>query len=81
MEKKLKINFILKGIAVFAFVAFCLLAILAGVTLPFVSYASTANSVVASAESDCATASADTDLYIHIISNRIYTINIRESKA
>ena len=51
MEKKLKINFILKGIAIFAFVAFCLLAILAGVTLPFVSNAS--------AESDYATASAN----------------------
>lgn len=52
MEKKLKINFILKGIAVFAFVAFCLLAILAGVTLPFVSNASTADGAVINAESD-----------------------------
>ena len=52
MEKKLKINFILKGIAVFAFVAFCLLAILAGVTLPFVSNANTVDSAVASAEGD-----------------------------
>ena len=52
MQKKLKFNFILKGIAVFAFVAFCLLAILAGVTLPFVSNAST---------TDCATASANSD--------------------
>ena len=60
MEKKLKINFILKGIAVFAFVAFCFLAILAGVTLPFVSNASTADSAVASSESDCATASSQT---------------------
>lgn len=59
MEKKLKINFILKGIAIFAFVAFCLLAILAGVTLPFVSNASTVDCAVVSAESDCATASAD----------------------
>lgn len=59
MEKKLKVNFILKGIAVFAFVAFCLLAILAGVTLPFVSNASTVDSAVASAESDCATASSE----------------------
>ena len=59
MEKKLKINFILKGIAVFAFVAFCLLAILAGVTLPFVSNASTADCAVASAENDSATASAN----------------------
>nr|DAI43997.1 MAG TPA: hypothetical protein [Inoviridae sp.] len=49
MEKKLKINFILKGIAIFAFVSFCLLAILAGVTLPFVSNASTTDSAVASA--------------------------------
>ena len=56
MEKKLKINFIVKGIAVFAFVAFCLLAILAGVTLPFVSNASTADN----AENDSATASAQT---------------------
>lgn len=63
MEKKLKINFILKGIAVFAFVAFCLLAILAGVTLPFVSNASTSDSAVASAESDCATASAVSDTF------------------
>ena len=52
MEKKIKLNFILKGIAVFAFVAFCLLAILAGVTLPFVSNASTTDSAVASAESN-----------------------------
>lgn len=59
MEKKLKINFILKGIAVFAFVAFCLLAILAGVTLPFVSNANTADSAFLSAESDCAIASAN----------------------
>lgn len=50
MEKKMKLNFILKGIAVFAFVAFCLLAILAGVTLPFVSNASTADSAFASAD-------------------------------
>lgn len=63
MEKKLKINFILKGIAVFAFVAFCLLAILAGVTLPFVSNASTADCAFASAESDCATASAGSDTF------------------
>ena len=60
MEKKLKINFIFKGIAVFAFVAFCLLAILAGVTLPFVSNASTVDCAVASAESDYATASSTT---------------------
>lgn len=59
MEKKLKINFILKVIAVFAFVAFCLLAILAGVTLPFVSNASVADSAVVSSESDYAVASAD----------------------
>ena len=59
MEKKLKVNLILKGIAVFAFVAFCLLAILAGVTLPFVSNASTADCAVASAESDYATASSE----------------------
>lgn len=52
MEKKLKVNFILKGIAVFAFVAFCLLAILAGVTLPFVSNASTIDSATASADSN-----------------------------
>lgn len=59
MEKKLKVNFILKGIAVFAFVAFCLLAILAGVTLPFVSNASSQDSAIASAESDYAIASTD----------------------
>lgn len=63
MEKKLKFNFILKGIAVFAFVAFCLLAILAGVTLPFVSNASTADSAVASAESDSAIASAESNTF------------------
>lgn len=62
MEKKLKVNFILKGIAVFAFVAFCLLAILAGVTLPFVSNASTVDCVVANAQIDCATASATSDI-------------------
>lgn len=62
MEKKLKINFILKGIAVFAFVAFCFLAILAGVTLPFVSNASTADSAVVIAENDCAIASANNDI-------------------
>lgn len=62
MEKKLKINFILKGIAVFAFVTFCLLAILAGVTLPFVSNASTIDILVVNDDikvSDCATASAE----------------------
>lgn len=58
MEKKLKVNFILKGIAIFAFVAFCLLAILAGVALPFVSNASSSDSAIA--DSDCATASAQT---------------------
>ena len=76
MEKKLKINFILKGIAVFAFVAFCLLAILAGVTLPFVSNASTIDCAVVSAESDCATASADSgSIYIPLLevqSNTLY---------
>lgn len=50
MENKLKVNFILKGIAIFAFVAFCLLAILAGVTLPFVSNASTEDNAVVSAD-------------------------------
>lgn len=63
MEKKLKVNFILKGIAVFAFVAFCLLAILAGVTLPFVSNASTTDSAVLNAESDCAVASAESNTF------------------
>ena len=76
MEKKLKINFILKGIAVFAFVAFCLLAILAGVTLPFVSNASMVDCAVLSAESDCATASADSgSIYIplsEVQSNTLY---------
>lgn len=61
MEKKLKINFILKGIAIFDFVAFCLLAILAGVTLPFVCNASTSDSAFVSAENDCATASSASD--------------------
>ena len=37
MDKKLKFNAFLKGVSFFAFVAFCLLAILAGVTLPFLS--------------------------------------------
>ena len=63
MEKKIKLNFILKGIAVFAFVAFCLLAILAGVTLPFVSNASTADCAVLNAESDFAVASADSNTF------------------
>ena len=39
MDKKLKLNAFLKGVSIFAFVAFCLLSILAGVTLPFVSNA------------------------------------------
>lgn len=63
MEKKLKINYILKGIAIFAFVAFCLLAILAGVTLPFVSNASTIDSAVVSADNDCAIASVESDTF------------------
>lgn len=63
MEKKLKINLILKGISVFAFVAFCLLAILAGVTLPFVSNASTSDCAFIYSESDCATASAESDTF------------------
>ena len=71
MEKKLKINFILKGIAVFAFVAFCLLAILAGVTLPFVSNASTADCAVASADSDYAIASTDIDNNFIPLSNAV----------
>ena len=62
MEKKLKVNFILKGIAIFAFVTFCLLAILAGVTLPFVSNANTFDCAFASAENDSATASADNSI-------------------
>ena len=71
MEKKLKINFILKGIAVFAFVAFCLLAILAGVTLPFVSNASTSDCAVASANSDYAFASTDIDNNFIPLSNAV----------
>lgn len=59
MEKKFKFNFILKGIAIFAFVVFCLLAILAGVTLPFVSNASTVDCAIASVESDYAIASSN----------------------
>ena len=59
MEKKFKINFILKGIAVFAFVAFCLLAIFAGVTLPFVSNASMTDNSFVKSDSVCAVASAD----------------------
>ena len=50
MDKKLKFNAFLKGVSIFAFVAFCLLAILAGVTLPFVSNASTLDSAVASTD-------------------------------
>lgn len=75
MEKKLKINFILKGIAVFAFVAFCLLAILAGVTLPFVSNASTVDSAVVSAENDFATASANNDIDYDLFSIPISQCN------
>lgn len=52
MDKKLKLNAFLKGVSIFAFVAFCLLAILAGVILPFVSNASTADGAVVNAESD-----------------------------
>ena len=71
MEKKLKFNAFLKGVAVFAFVAFCLLAILAGVTLPFVSNASTSDYAVASVESDYATASADIDNNFIPLSNAV----------
>ena len=67
MEKKLKFNAFLKGLSVFAFVAFCLLAILAGVTLPFVSNASTLDSAVASAESDYAIASTDNTILLLVL--------------
>lgn len=66
MDKKLKFNAFLKGVSIFAFVAFCLLAIFAGVTLPFVSNASTADGAVVNAESglhDCAVASAESDAF------------------
>ena len=66
MDKKLKLNAFLKGVSIFAFVAFCLLAILAGVTLPFVSNASTAVVAVVNAESDLhdsAVASAESDTF------------------
>ena len=66
MDKKLKFNAFLKGVSIFAFVAFCLLAILAGVTLPFVSCASTVDSVVVNAESDLhdsAVTSAESDTF------------------
>lgn len=59
MEKKLKFNAFLKGVSIFAFVAFCLLAILAGVTLPFASRVITADNVAYCSESDLAVASAD----------------------
>lgn len=63
MEKKLKINAFLKGVSIFAFVTFCLLAILAGVTLPFVSNASTADSAVVNVENDCAISSTESDTF------------------
>lgn len=63
MDKKLKLNVFLKGVSVFAFVAFCLLAILAGVTLPFVSGVNTVDNVAFCSESDFAVASADFDTF------------------
>ena len=70
MDKKLKLNAFVKGVSIFAFVAFCLLAILAGVTLPFVSNASTTDGAVVNAESDLhdsAVASADSNDYISAV--------------
>ncbi|MDY4159885.1 MAG: hypothetical protein SOY02_06595 [Candidatus Onthovivens sp.] len=52
MEKKLKFNAFLKGVSIFAFVAFCLLAILAGVTLPFASRVNIVDNVAFCSESD-----------------------------
>lgn len=66
MNKKLKLNAFVKGVSIFAFVAFCLLAIFAGVTLPFVSNASTADGAVVNAESDLhdsAVASAESNTF------------------
>lgn len=66
MDKKLKLNAFLKGVSIFAFVAFCLLSILAGVTLPFVSNASTSYSAVVNAASDLhdsAVVSAESDSF------------------
>lgn len=66
MEKKLKVNAFLKGVSIFAFVAFCLLAILAGVTLPFVSNLNTVDNVAFCSESDVTNlgfASSDSDSF------------------
>lgn len=66
MEKKLKFNVFLKGVSIFAFVAFCLLAILAGVTLPFASRVNTADNVAFCSESDsgdCAVACAESNTF------------------
>ena len=76
MEKKLKLNAFLKGVSIFAFVAFCLLAILAGVTLPFVSNLNTVDNVAYCSESDLAVASAESEnLYIplsQVQNNTVY---------
>lgn len=63
MEKNLKFNAFLKGVSIFAFVAFCLLAILACVTLPFVSKVNTADNVAFCSESDLAVASSDSSTF------------------
>ncbi len=66
MEKKIKFNAFLKGVSVFAFVAFCFLSILAGVTLPFVSNVNTTIDVAFCSESEdsqIAIASADSDSF------------------
>lgn len=66
MEKKLKFNAFLKGVSLFVFVAFCLLAMLAGVILPFVSKVNTSDNVAYCSESDIsdlAVASADSDSF------------------
>ncbi len=79
MDKKLKLNAFLKGVSIFAFVAFCLLAILAGVTLPFVGNSSTSycSSVITESDlDDCAVACAESDnLYIplsQVQANTVY---------
>lgn len=63
MYKKLKLNAFMKGVLIFTFVSFCLLAILAGVTLPFASKVNTADNVAYCSESDLAVASADSDSF------------------
>lgn len=63
MEKKLILNAFLKGVSIFAFVAFCLFAILAGVTLPFLNTVDNVSFCSESDVSNLAVACSDSDSF------------------